>query len=142
MPTTHRTQVREGLAKVPLFAACTNRDRQIIARHALLVDVPAGMDVVEQGTPGDAFFFVVDGEATVRRNGRKVARLGPGAYFGELALLDPAPRDASVRAETPMTLGVLGARSFRSLVREMPALNEKLLRGLVRRVREADMRDY
>lgn len=142
MPSSHRKDVREGLAKVPLFAACTNRERQIIARHALLVDVPAGMDVVEEGTPGDAFFFVLDGQATVRRKKRKVATLGPGAYFGELALLDPAPRDATVTADTPMTLGVLGARAFRSLVLELPALNEKLLRGLVRRLREADLRQY
>jgi len=141
MSMSHRREVREGLAQVPLFAACSNRDRQIIARHALLVNVPAGMDVVEQGTPGDAFFFVVEGRATVRRNGRKVATLGPGSHFGELALLDPGPRDATVTADTPMTVGVLGARSFRTLVRELPALNEKLVRGLVRRLREADLRD-
>jgi CRP-like cAMP-binding protein len=142
MSRSHRQGVREGLASVPLFAACSNRDRLIIARHALLVDVPAGMDVVEEGTPGDAFFFVLDGQATVRRKSRKVANLGPGAYFGELALLDPGPRDATVTADTPMTLGVLGARAFRSLIRELPSLNEKLLRGLVRRLREADLRDY
>lgn len=142
MSRSHRQGVREGLASVPLFAACSNRDRQIIARHALLVDVPAGMDVVEEGTPGDAFFFVLDGQATVRRKNRQVANLGPGAYFGELALLDPGPRDATVTADTPMTLGVLGARAFRSLIRELPSLNEKLLRGLVRRLREADLRDY
>ena len=141
MKNSHRKDVCEGLAKVPLFAACSNRDRQIIARHALMVEVPAGMDVVEQGTPGDAFFFVVEGQATVRRNKRKVATLGPGSYFGELALLDPASRDATVTADTPMTLGVLGARSFRSLALELPALNEKLIRGLVRRLREADLRD-
>jgi CRP/FNR family cyclic AMP-dependent transcriptional regulator len=142
MSRSHRQEVREGLATVPLFADCSNRDRQIIARHALLVDVPAGMDVVEEGTPGDAFFFVVDGQATVRRKRRKVATLGPGSYFGELALLDPAPRDATVTSDTPMTLGILGPRAFRSLIRELPALNEKLLRSLVRRLREADLRDY
>ena len=142
MSRSHRLKVREGLVTVPLFAACSKRDCEIIARHALLVDVPAGMDVVEEDTPGDAFFFVVEGQATVRRSKRRVATLGPGAYFGELALLDPAPRDATVTADTPMTLGVLGARSFRSLIRELPALNEKLLRGLVRRLREADLRDF
>lgn len=141
MSGTHRKELRDGLARVPLFGACTNRERQIIARHVLTVDVPAGMEVVEQGTPGDAFFFVLEGQATVRRNERQVASLGPGDYFGELALLDPAPRDATVSADTPMTLGVLGARAFRALVLELPALNEKLLRGLVRRVREADLRD-
>jgi CRP-like cAMP-binding protein len=142
MSRSYRQAVHEGLAGVPLFAACSNRDRQIIARHALLVDVPAGMDVVEEGTPGDAFFFVVDGRATVRRKTRTVATLGPGGYFGELALLHPGPRDATVTADTPMTLGVLGTRAFRSLTRELPALNEKLMRGLVRRLREADLRDY
>lgn len=141
MTASYRREVREGLAKVAIFAACSDRDRGVIARHTLLVDVPAGTDVVEQGTHGDAFFFVVAGQATVRRNGRKVATLGPGAHFGELALLDPAPRDATVTADTPLTVGVLGAHSFRALVRELPVLNEKVVRGLVRRLREADLRD-
>jgi CRP/FNR family transcriptional regulator, cyclic AMP receptor protein len=85
---------------------------------------------------------VLEGKVAVRRNGRKVATLGPGSHFGELALLDPAPRDATVTAETQAVVGVLGDRSFQLLVRSVPAISEKLLRGLARRLRDSDLRDY
>lgn len=138
---TARKELVSGLAAVPLFSACSKRDLQIVARHAALVEVPAGTAVVEEGARGDAFFFILAGEAVVRRRGRKVATLGPGRFFGELALLDPAPRDATVIATSPLTVGVLAARAFRAIVRDVPALSEKLLRGMAQRLREADLRD-
>lgn len=138
---TARKDLVSGLAAVPLFSACSKRDLQIVARHATVVDVPAGTAVVEEGAKGDAFFFILAGEAVVRRRGRKVATLGPGRFFGELALLDPAPRDATVTATSPLTVGVLAARAFRAIVGDVPALSEKLLRGMAQRLREADLRD-
>jgi cAMP-dependent protein kinase regulator len=127
---SRRSELVSGLAAVPLFSACSKRDRQIVARHAAVVDVPAGTTVVAEGDAGDAFYFVLAGEAVVRRRGRTVATLGPGRYFGELALLDPGPRDATVVAATPLTVGVLGARVFRAIVADVPALSGKLLRGI------------
>ena len=138
---TARKELVSGLAAVPLFSACSKRDLQIVARHAAMVEVPAGTAVVEEGARGDAFFFILAGEAVVRRRGRKVATLGPGRFFGELALLDPAPRDATVIATSPLTVGVLAARAFRAILRDVPALSEKLLRGMAQRLREADLRD-
>jgi CRP/FNR family cyclic AMP-dependent transcriptional regulator len=138
---TARRELISGLAAVPLFWACSKRDLQIVARHTDVVEVPAGTAVVEEGGKGDAFFFILAGEAAVRRRGRTVATLGPGSFFGELALLDPAPRDATVVAASPLTLGVLGARVFRAIVRDVPAMSEKLLRGMARRLREADLHD-
>lgn len=139
---TARRELVSGLAAVPLFSACSKRDLQIVARHTELVTVPAGTAVVEEGGKGDAFFFILSGEAVVRRSGRDVAALGPGHFFGELALLDPAPRNATVVAKTPLTLGVLGTRVFRAVVRDVPAMSEKLLRGLAQRLREADLRNF
>ena len=138
---TARKELVSGLAAVPLFSACSKRDLQIVARHAAVVDVPAGTAVVEEGARGDAFFFILAGDAVVRRRGRKVATLGPGRFFGELALLDPGPRDATVVATSPLTVGVLAARAFRAILRDVPALSEKLLRGMAQRLREADLRD-
>jgi CRP-like cAMP-binding protein len=138
---TARRQLVSGLAAVPLFSACSKRDLQIVARHVEVVELPAGTEVVTEGTPGDAFFFILGGEAIVRRRGRKVATLGPGRFFGELAVLDPGPRDATVVAATPLSVGVLGARVFRAIVRDVPAMSEKLLRGMAQRLREADLRD-
>jgi CRP/FNR family cyclic AMP-dependent transcriptional regulator len=135
---TARRQLESGLAAVPLFIACSKRDLQIIARHTEVVEVPAGTPVIEEGGKGDAFFFILAGEAAVRRRGRTVATLGPGRFFGELALLDPAPRDATVVAVSPLTLGVLGARVFRAILRDVPAMTEKLLRGMAQRLRDAD----
>ncbi|MEW6472155.1 MAG: cyclic nucleotide-binding domain-containing protein [Actinomycetota bacterium] len=138
---TSRRQLASGLAAVQLFSACSKRDLQIIARHTEIVSVPEGTAVIEEGAKGDAFFFIVAGEAAVRRRGRTVAELGPGRFFGELALLDPAPRDATVVALSPLTVGVLGARVFRAIVRDVPNMSEKLLRGMAQRLREADLRD-
>jgi CRP/FNR family transcriptional regulator, cyclic AMP receptor protein len=138
---TVRRDLISGLAAVPLFSACSKRDLQIVARHADVVKVPAGRAVVAEGGRGDAFFFILAGEAVVSRRGRTVATLGPGRFFGELALLDPAPRDATVVAASPLTVGVLGARVFRAIVRDVPAMSEKLLRGMAQRLREADQHD-
>src|SRR5437773_2199316 len=105
-----RKDLTSGLAAVPLFSACSKADLQIVARHTEVVEVAAGTTLVEEGGKGAAFFFVLAGEAAVRRRGRRVATLGPGEFFGELALFDPAPRDATVVAVSPLTVGVLGAR--------------------------------
>jgi CRP/FNR family cyclic AMP-dependent transcriptional regulator len=138
---TARRELISGLAAVPLFRACSKRDLEIVARHTEVVDVPAGAAVVEEGGKGDAFFFILTGEAVVSRRGRTVTRLGPGRFFGELALLDPAPRDATVVAASPLIVGVLAARVFRAIVRDVPALSERLLRGMAQRLREADLHD-
>jgi CRP-like cAMP-binding protein len=74
----------------------------------------------------------------VRRGGERVATLGPGDYFGELALLDHGPRSATVIAETDMRLFVLGQREFAGLVETVPGLAAKLLPGLAHRLREVD----
>jgi len=138
----HSTLV-DHLAAVPLFAACTKGDLKIVARHAVEVEAPADTVLVAEGEQADTFFVLLSGEATVRRKGaavrsRKVSTLGPGSYFGELAVLDPAPRNATVAATTPVTLAAISARSFRALLREVPAMNERLLAGLARRLREQD----
>jgi CRP/FNR family transcriptional regulator, cyclic AMP receptor protein len=133
-----RSKVQEHLANVPLFATCSKRDRGIIARHAEEVTLRPGSVLIEEGDTGDAFYVVVDGEATVQRNGRRITTLRPGDYFGELALLDAAPRNATVVADGPVTVAVLGARVFSVLLKELPNMSDKLLRGMARRLREAD----
>jgi CRP-like cAMP-binding protein len=138
-----RDQLIELLADVPLFSACSKADLRIVARHATEVEAPADTVLVQEGETADTFFVLLNGEASVRKKGtakrsRRVATLGAGSYFGELALLDPAPRNATVAATTPVTLAAISARVFRTLLREVPAMNEKLLTGLARRLREAD----
>ena len=128
----------EHLADVPLFSACSRKDLQLVARRAEDVKVDAGKQLVTEGDTGTEFFVIIDGNATVSHHGRKVADLGPGNFFGELALLERAPRNATITAETPMELVVLGQREFAGLIDDVPEFAHKLLAGLARRLREAD----
>jgi CRP/FNR family transcriptional regulator, cyclic AMP receptor protein len=128
----------DHLAEVPLFSALSKKDLALMARSAEDVKVDAGRVLVTEGSAGAEFFVIVDGNARVSIRGKKVAELGPGRFFGDLALLDRAPRNATVVAETPMELLVLGQREFAALIDEVPGFAHKLLAGLARRLREAD----
>lgn len=137
-----RNDYLEHLASVPLFAACSRKDLQRIAKASDETSIPEGREFVRQGETGREAFVIVEGQARVERNGKKVATLGPGACIGELSLLDKGPRTASVRAETPMTVLVLGPREFSSVIDEVPGLSHKLLTALASQVRELDKRAY
>ena len=132
----------EHLASVPLFAACSRKDLQRIARASDEVQIPAGRTLMKQDDVGRECFVLVDGTVKVERNGRKVATLGPGAYFGELSLLDKGPRTATVTAETPITVLVLGPREFSAVLDEVPQLAHKLLTALAQQVRELDKKAF
>jgi CRP/FNR family transcriptional regulator, cyclic AMP receptor protein len=128
----------EHLQQIPMFSALSKRDLQLVARRAEDVRVPAGKVLVNEGETGHEFFVILDGTARVTRRGKRVATVGPGDAFGELALLDKAPRNATVVAETPMELVVLGQREFAGIIDEVPGFARKLLAGMASRLREAD----
>lgn len=126
------------LAQVPLFSALSKKELQLVARRAEDVKVDPGRILVSEGSTGSEFFVIIDGTATVSRHGRKVASLGAGDAFGELALLDKAPRNATVTAQSEMELVVLGQREFGGLIDEVPGFARKLLAGMARRLRDSD----
>jgi CRP/FNR family cyclic AMP-dependent transcriptional regulator len=130
----------DHLQQVPLFAACSRKDLQLLARRSDDVRVAAGTTIVKEGDDGNEFFVILDGSATVSRQGRKIATLGPGSGFGELALLENAPRNATVVADTDMELVVLGQREFAGLLDQVPGFARKMLAGTAHRLREADAR--
>jgi len=132
----------DQLGRMWLFSACSKRDLQVIGRASDEVDVPAGKVLTEEGRQGHEFYLILDGQAAVRRNGKKVATLGPGQYFGELSLLDKGPRSATVVADTDMRLLVLGQREFNGTLDEVSGLAHKLLRTMASRLRESDARAY
>ena len=132
----------QHLAEVPLFSSCSKRDLQKIAKAADELAVEAGREVVTQGATGREAFVIVDGSATVKRNGRKVGTLSPGDAIGELALLDHGPRTATVTADTELTALVLSAREFAGIIEDVPGLAQKLLAQLAARVRELDRQIY
>jgi CRP-like cAMP-binding protein len=126
------------LAQVPLFSACSKKELQALAKRAQDTTVPAGTPVVREGEAGDAFYVIVSGQADVDRSGTVVATIGPGTFFGDLALLDMAPRNATVTATTDMELIVLGQREFSAMIDESTAFARTLLKGLAHRLREMD----
>jgi len=133
-----RDEFTEHLSSVPLFSACSKKELALVARRAEDVKVEAGKVLVREGAAGAEFFVILDGTAEVSRHGTKVAELGPGAFFGDLALLDRAPRNATVTALTPMELVVLGQREFAGIIDEVPGFAHKLLAGLAHRLRQYD----
>ena len=130
------------LSKIWLFSTSSAKDLRLIRKALEEVTVPPARLLCEQGTIGQEFFLIVDGQASVKRNNRKVATLGPGQYFGELALLDRRPRSASVTSDTDMTLLVLGQRQFNGVLDSVPPLSRKLLSATATRLREADNKAY
>lgn len=135
-----RSTYIDRLAKVPMFRALPKRDLTLIARHSDSVTVPAGKELTKEGATGYEFFFIASGKATVRRKNRKVAQLKTGDFFGELALLADVPRNATVVADTDMDVYVVDRRQFSALLRDVPELGVKLLKGLAQRLSEADSR--
>jgi CRP-like cAMP-binding protein len=124
------------LGQVPLFAACSDKELERLARHAEVVDFRAGDTLMSEGDMGHEFFVIIDGEVGVVIDGETVAKLSGGAYVGETALLDPGPRTATVTALRDTSAVLLASREFYAAVDESPVLARKLLQGMARRLRE------
>ncbi len=132
-----KRDLADALESVALFSRCTAWERRTIARHAQTASFPPDTDLVIEGEPGDALFVILSGTVAVLRDGMEVAEVGEGSHFGELAILDGAPRSATIRTKTEAKVAVLGIRMFRTLLREVPDLAEQLLVGLAGELREA-----
>jgi CRP-like cAMP-binding protein len=128
------------LGQVPMFQACSEEELSAVAYLASPRALEAGTAIVREGDTGNEFFVMMMGTATVSRQGRDVANLEPGDYFGELALFDPAPRNATVTADVPTTLAVLERERFQTALDAVPAMRDALLRGMARRLHEVDGR--
>ena len=124
------------LAGVSLFAACTADELDAIVAVTTLIDVPAGRVLCHQGERGDEFFVIVDGTAVVTVDGDPVATLGPGEFFGEMALLDGGPRIATVTTTTPARLLVLTRPEFHTLLERVPSVCHRILTGVGHRLRQ------
>ncbi|MHB1518490.1 MAG: cyclic nucleotide-binding domain-containing protein [Acidimicrobiales bacterium] len=130
------------LKSIWLFSNCTAAELRKIRSSLDEVQVPPGKLVVEEGRVGLELFLIVSGMAAVKRSGRRVAALGPGDYFGELALLDRRPRSASVISETEMDLLVLSQRQFNGLLNSVPTMSRKMLTAMATRLRASDAKAY
>ena len=126
------------LAEIPLFSACSKSDLTRIAALVEEIEAPEGKVLTRQGHPGRECFIIADGRAKAAIRGRRSVGLGPGSFFGEMALLDQGPRTATVTAETDMHLLVLDSRNFSSLIEDIPGVGRKVLRAVAVRLREAE----
>ena len=124
-----------ALARVPLFADLSKRHLRELARVSGVADYGEGETVVQQDAAGDVCFVILDGEARVVRNGRRLATIAAGSFFGEMSLLDGAPRTASVITEEPSRLLSLPRSAFVELLAANPAIATKVLATVARRLR-------
>jgi CRP-like cAMP-binding protein len=124
----------ELLKRAPLFAQCSKKELAQVALLADEVDMRMGKTLTTEGEPGREFFVLIEGEADVRRKGRKVNVMGPGDFFGEIALVSNRPRTATVTATSPLRLLVITDRGFRELMKKMPSIQDKVLSALAARL--------
>ena len=122
------------LGAIALFAGLSKDDRRRLAQVADEVDVREGKELIHEGRFGYEFFAIEDGTADVLQDGERIATLGPGDFFGEIALLKTERRTASVVATSPMTLIVMHSRDFRHMAREMPDVAQRLEQAVQQRL--------
>lgn len=126
----------EMLKRVPLFATCSKQQLTGIAAIADEFGQRQGATLAKQGDRGREFMVLIEGTADVVRGRKKLASLGPGAFFGEMALLADEPRMASVVATSPVRALVITDRAFARLLREDPRMQAKILSVVAARVAE------
>ena len=130
----------EMIARVPLFSGLERRDLERVADSFKERNYDAGDTIAEEGSGGAGFFVIAEGNAKVTVQGQERATLGPGDYFGEIALLDEGARTATVKAETPMKTYAMTFWEFRPIVETDARIAWKLVQALAHRLREADAR--
>jgi CRP/FNR family transcriptional regulator, cyclic AMP receptor protein len=114
------------LKKIPLFAGLSDHERHQVARWADEIDVREGEHLVNQGAFAHEFFVILEGTAEVTKDGERLTELGPGDFFGEIALLGEERRTASVVATSPMRLVVMFGRDFRQMEHSMPEVHGRV----------------
>ena len=130
-----RDEKLEHLRKVPLFAKFGTKELERLGQLADEVEVGLDRVLAEQGAIGHEFFIVLDGRVMVLDGKAPIAMLGPGDFFGEIALLESVPRTATVRAEGIVRLLVVSHREFHALMDEFPSVRTAVLDAVAERLR-------
>ena len=124
------------LEGIELFAELSKHEREELAKQVDEIDVDAGKRLVSEGKWGYEFFVIENGTAEVKRGDQHLADLGPGDFFGEMALLGDTERNADVVASSPLTAMVMTDRAFRHLARTMPSVADHIREKCRLRARE------
>ena len=126
------------LKSAPVFAHVSGEDLAALARVAEVETYPAGQLVFREGDMGDALYVVVRGKIGIERGGERLATLGPGEAFGEMAVLDEVPRSGSAVVEEETEVLRIGSEEFYEMLHEQVEIAEGVIRMLTRRLRDAD----
>lgn len=126
------------ISRVPLFSGCNAGDVEWIGRLADEVDIAADHVIFREGTTAHEFIIVVDGALRIERHGSVINRLGPGDFAGEIALVDGGPRTATVIADVPSRVLVIGHGEFHSLLARRPSIEIQVLQALAARIRHLE----
>jgi CRP-like cAMP-binding protein len=121
------------LKEVPFFSTLSKRELATVAQQIDEIDVAPGRVLARQGDLGHEFFVIVEGTAEVVRGDTRLAELGPGDFFGEMALVDEERRTATVTATSPMRMLVMTRQSFRAIDRSMPAVHKTIVEAIKER---------
>ncbi len=127
-----------ALASIDIFSGLSKKELAAIDRLMTPINVKAGKEFIKEGTTGREAFIIIEGTASVWRNGKLITSVDKGAIMGDMALLAGVHRSATVRAETDMTLEVLNRRELDQLVDDTPGLARKLLISTLKRVHELE----
>ena len=134
-----RNEKVQWIRHVPLFSQCSKRELAQIASIADEIDLREGKVLIREGERGREFFVLLEGNAEVTKDGRKINTVGPGDFFGEIALVSNSPRTATVTAASPVRTLVITDRSFRRLLAEQPEIQRKVLVALAERLAPATL---
>jgi CRP/FNR family cyclic AMP-dependent transcriptional regulator len=131
---SHDTKA-EALGRCPFFQGLSRNELIALAKLTEDLEVDEGKVLTREGETGSEFFVIIDGEVGVMKDGQEIRTMGPGDFFGEIALLEDTPRTATVTAKTPLRFFVLTRQAFRSMLAHQPELERKVLSALEERVR-------
>ena len=137
-PTVAEADWTDVLAEVPLFSGLSPRHVRNLAKLAKIQRLPAYTKIVREGASGDSFILMLEGTAVVRPPGKRPVKLGAGGFFGELALLDDAPRSATIEALDDVVVARIGRKDFIRLLGDEPKVSLVLLRALAGRLRSSE----
>jgi CRP-like cAMP-binding protein len=140
MATTKSTV--DHLRSIALFSECSSKELSLVVKSSTERLLKAGTVIMDQGQTGREAYVVLEGSATVKRNGKKIGSAKVGSVIGELSLLDHGPRTAAVIADTDVRLLVISERALKGAIDNIPAISRKLLKALATRVRELDRAHY
>jgi CRP-like cAMP-binding protein len=130
----HKDAKVDLISHVPLFAHCSKKELRSIASLADEIDLPEGKMLIKEGDRGREFFVLLEGRANVQRKGKSIDTLKNGDFFGEVALVSDAPRNATISALTPLRVLVIVDRDFKRLLNDAPEIQRKVLVALADRL--------